>query len=105
MLKTQHPKKRGDSAYVIYNFEVLGNAFLSWFNKNIMKTNPGKYHLFLSGNDSSEIAIGNKTFFSGKCEKRLGIKLDNNLSVKEHIDLCAKKQVKRLMFCLVLHHQ
>ena len=43
----------GNSAYVIHNFEILGNILLNWFNDNSMKANPGKYHLLLSGNDSS----------------------------------------------------
>ena len=60
-----------------------------------MKANPGKYHLLLSGSDSSNITIGNKTIFSSKCEKLLGIKVDNNLKFKEHIkSLCKKASQK-----------
>ena len=51
-----------------------------------MKTNPGKYHLHLSGSDSSKITIGNKIISCSKCEKLLGIKIDNNLNFKEHIE-------------------
>ena len=50
-----------NSAYVIHDLEVLGNTLLKWFNDNSMKANPGKYHLLLSGSDSSKITIGNKT--------------------------------------------
>ena len=35
--------------------------------------------------DSSKITIGNKTISSSKCEKLLGITIDNNLNFKEHI--------------------
>ena len=55
------PYKTGvNSAFVIHNLEVLGNTLLKWFNDNSMKANPGKYHLLLSGSDSSKITIGKK---------------------------------------------
>ena len=50
----------GSSAFVIHDLEVLGNTFLKWFHDNSMKANPGKYHLLLSGSDSSKITIGKK---------------------------------------------
>ena len=65
----------GNSTYVIHNLEVLGNIHLNWFNDNSMKANPDKYHLVLSGNDSSKITVGNETISSSKCEKLLGIKI------------------------------
>ena len=61
-----------------------------------MKSNPGKYHLFLSANDSSKIRIGNKTISSSKCEKILVIKIDNNLNFKEHIESLCKKASKKI---------
>ena len=56
-----------------------------------MKANPGKYYLLLSGSDSSKITIRNKTISSSKCEKLLGIKINNNLNFKEHIESLCKK--------------
>ena len=71
-----------------------------------MKANPGKYHLLLSSNDSNKITIGNKTISSSKCEKLLGITIDNNLDFKECIEsLCKKASQKSLILCLDLHHQ
>ena len=49
-----------NSAYVIHNLEVLGNTLLNWFNDNSIRANPGKYHFFISGNESSKITIGNE---------------------------------------------
>ena len=49
------PYKTGlNSAYVTHNVEALGNTLLNCFNDNSMKANHGKYHLVLSGNDSSK---------------------------------------------------
>ena len=85
-----------NSVYVIYDLENLGNTLLKWFNDNSMKANPGKYHLLLSGSDSSKITIGNKTISSSKCEKLLGIKIDNNLNFKEHIESLCKKASQKI---------
>ena len=84
------PYKTGAILYMLYiTAEVLGNTLLKWFNESSIKANPGKYHLLLSGGDSSKITIGNKTISSSKYEKLLGIKIDNNLNFKEHIEsLC-----------------
>ena len=85
ILKTQHPEE-GDSAYVIYNLKVLGNTLLNQFNNKSIKTNPGKYHFFYlvitPVKSQSEV-------------KHLPVVNAKNL----------KEQVKRLMFCLILHHQ
>ena len=60
-----------------------------------MKANPGKYHLLLTGNDSSKITVGNKTISSSKCKKLLEIKIDSHLNVKEHIEsFCEKASQK-----------
>ena len=75
-----------NSAYIIRNLEVLGNTLLNWFKDYSMKANPGKYHLFLSGNNSSKITNGHETVSSSKCEKLLGIKIDSHLNFKEHIE-------------------
>ena len=56
-----------------------------------MKANPGTYQFLLPGSDSSKITIGNKTVSSSNCEKLLGIKIDNNLNFKEHIESLSKK--------------
>ena len=61
-----------------------------------MNANPGKYYLLLSGSDSSKITIRNKTISSSKCEKLLGIKINNNLNFKEHIESLCKKASQKI---------
>ena len=87
-----------NSAYVTHNLEVLGNTLLNCFNDNSMKANHGKYHLLLSGNDSSKTTIGNETISSKKCEKFLVIKIDSHVTLKSILNPCVKKQVKKIMF-------
>ena len=92
---TKPYETRTNSAYVTHNSEVLGNTLLNWFNDNSMKANPGKYHLLLTGNDSSKITVGNKTISSSKCKKLLEIKIDSHLNVKERIEsFCEKASQK-----------
>ena len=61
-----------------------------------MKANPGKYHPLLSGNDSSNIKVGNETISSSKCEKLLGIKIGSHLSFKKHIESFCKKASQKI---------
>ena len=63
-----------------------------------MKANPGKYHLLLSGKDSSKVAIENKAISSSKCEKLVGIKIVNNLNFKEHGISVLKSKSKNQCF-------
>ena len=93
---TQDPAKWGEILHMLYMTQgVLWNTFLKWLNCN-MKANPGKYHLLLSGSDSSKITIGNKTVSSSKCGKLLGIKIDSNLNFKEHIECLCKKSSQKI---------
>ena len=69
---------------------------MKWFNDNCIKANPGKYHLLLSGSHSSKITNENKTISSSKCEKLLGIRTDNNLNFKEHIESSCKKASQKI---------
>ena len=80
-----------NSAYAIHNLEVLENTLLNWFDGNSMKADPDKYHHLLSGNDSSNITVGNETISSSKSKKLLGIKIDSHLNFKEHIESLCKK--------------
>ena len=61
-----------------------------------MKANPGKHHLLLSDNDSSKITIENKTIYNRKFEKPLGIKIDNNLNLKEDIESLCKTASQKI---------
>ena len=59
-----------------------------WFRNNCMKVNPDKFHLLLS--DKKVIKL------SSTCsEKFFGIKIDNKLTLEEHVEgLCKKASQK-----------
>ena len=50
----------------MHNLEVLKSTVSDWFNDNIMKASPGKYHLLLSVDDPCKFAVENKTISSSK---------------------------------------
>ena len=69
MPTTQHPTKHKEIFHVIHNEKVVGKSILCWFDDISVQANSGKYQLLLSGNDSCNITIANKTLSSSKCEK------------------------------------
>ena len=52
-----------------------------WFANNQMKANPGKCHLLTNSSDKATIFVDNCNIKSSKCEKLLGIKIDNELNL------------------------
>ena len=62
-----------------------------WFADNQMKANPGKCHLL-----TSSICMDDYNIKSSKCEKLLGIKIDNKLNFNTHVDEICKKAGQKL---------
>ena len=73
-----------------------GKRLTLWFGNNCVKVNPDKFHLLLNGKISHQVNICNKKFW--------GIKTDNELTFKEHVEELCKKTVKKSVlwqeFCL-----
>ena len=61
-----------------------------------MKACPDKFHLLISVICQSELKIGNETIKSSKYEKLLGIKFDNNLRLKAHVEDFCKKASRKI---------
>ena len=71
---------------VISKLQNESVILLNWIRNNGLKANPAKFHLLLSGtNEECTIAVDNVEISSSKCEKLLGIKLDNKLTFDEHV--------------------
>ena len=77
---------------VILQLEKDSKILLTWVSNNGLKANPDKFHLILNNpDDKYSINIQNLSIFNNKCEKLLGIKIDNSLSFTEHVnDVCSK---------------
>ena len=81
---------------LIKSLEEASKNFFKWFNDNLMKSNPDKYHLLVSTNDNVKIRIGNFQIENTKREKLLGIQFDNKLSFDYHLSEMCKKASRKL---------
>ena len=81
---------------VINFFKKISNEFFYWFANNQMKANPDKCHLLKSSSDKVSICVDNYNIKSSKCEKLVGIKVDNRLNFNTHVDKICKKAGQKL---------
>ena len=61
-----------------------------------MKANPDKCHLLTSNSDKLSVFVDNYNIKSSKCEKHLGIKIDDKLRFNTHVDEICKKAGQKL---------
>ena len=75
---------------VIKSLENTSVELFEWFSNNQMKANPDKCHFRTSESKDLAIDVENNQIANSKCEKLLGIKIDN-LTFNAHIDeICEK---------------
>ena len=97
---------------VIERLQNDSMILLQWFENNMLKVNPEKFHLLLSDNNKDKyIQIQQYIIQNSESEKLLGIKIDNNLSFNEHVtELCTKASQKlhaleRVSCFMTCHHK
>ena len=62
-----------------------------------MKANPGKYHLLLSATEETNTLNTEEVCIkSSKCEKLLGVNIDNHLTFETHVESLCKKASQKL---------
>ena len=85
-----------DIESVILQLEKDSKSLLTWVSNNGLKPNRDKFHFILNNPDETYyINIQNFKIYNRKCEKLLGIKIDNSLNFTEHVaDLCSKASQK-----------
>ena len=81
---------------VINSLKEASDELFYWFRDNQMKANPDKCHLLTSSSDKVSICVDNYNIKSSKCEKHLGIKIDNKLNFNTHVDEICKKAGQKL---------
>ena len=81
---------------VITDLQNEGTIILNWLKNNGLKANPDKFHLLLSDpNETYSVNVENYNIQNSKCEKLLGIKIDNKLTFDEHVaTICSKASQK-----------
>ena len=66
-----------------------------WFHNNIFSTSPGKFHFLLSPFVDRPIKIMGSAIKANKEEVLLGMRIDSDLTFKEHVrSICSKANQK-----------
>ena len=89
---------------VLQDHKKISNALLKWFTDNLLKANPEKSNLFTSTAQEIRISIGEITISNSKCEKLLGIHVDNKMEFEPNVrTLCEKASQKLNAFATITY--
>ena len=78
---------------VLKELEQESNVLLKWFIDNLLKANPGKYHLLATTNEEQHLNVGGIEIGNSQCKISLGTKTDCKLMLVM-LNLYVQKQVK-----------
>ena len=81
---------------VLHDLEKMLNTLFKWFTDNLLKANPKKSHLLTNTTQELQINIGGMDISNSKCEKLLGIHIDNKLTFEPHVRSLCKKASQKL---------
>ena len=81
---------------IIPKLESILSDISQYFMKNNLKTNAGKFHLFLSPYEGQLRTVENHVIKSSGVEVLFGVTIDSNLNFKEHILSLCKKANRKL---------
>ena len=70
---------------LIKSLEEASTALFQWLDNNLFKSNPGKRHLLISGNENIIVHVDEYEIENSKCQKLLGVKLDWKLNFDDRI--------------------
>ena len=80
---------------VIASLEQTSKALFEWFENNFLKSDADKCHLLVSSSDAVNLTVSEYDIKNSECEKLLGLKFDNKLTLEKHItDICRKASRK-----------
>ena len=88
---------KADVTSVIAQLEYDSKILLQWVKNNGLKANPDKFHLILNVTDNLQcVQIDNFKISNSKCEKLLGINIDNKLTFDDHVAGLCRKAAQKL---------
>ena len=78
--------------------EVQASAtkLFHWFKNNYLKANPGKSYILLSTNKLEIVSIDGIPLATGSHEKLLGVTIDSELKLENHIKEFVSKLTKKI---------
>ena len=69
----------------------MSDTLFKWLTDNLLKANPEKLHFLTNSAQEIQINIGGMAISNSKCEKLLGIHIDNKLTFEPHVRCLCKK--------------
>ena len=81
---------------ILHDLEKISDTLFKWFTDNLLKANPEKSHLLTNSAQEIQINIGKIAISNSKCEKLLGIHIDNKLTFEPHVRSLCKKASQKL---------
>ena len=82
---------------VISNLEADAKNLLNWIKYNGLKANPEKFHVLLSDTDIDiSMQVDKHDIFNSLAKKLLGIKIDNKVAFKVHVEGLCKTASQKL---------
>ena len=81
---------------LLHDLENISDTLFKWFTDNLLKANPEKSHLLTNSAQEIQINIGEIAISNSKCEKLLGIHIDNKLTFESHVRSLCKKASQKL---------
>ena len=81
---------------LIDSLEKASSSLFKWFKDNLFKGSPGKCHLLVSSNEKTKINIGQFSIEKSDCERLLGVKIDNKLTLDCHVCDMRKKANRQI---------
>ena len=63
----------------------MPDTLFEWFTNNLLKANQEKSHLLTNSPREIQINIGGMTISNSKCQKLLGIHIENKLTFEPHV--------------------
>ena len=81
---------------VLHDLVKMPNTLSKWFTHNLLKVNPEKSHLLTNSAQEIQVYIDRRVISNSKCEKLLGIHIDNKFTFKPHVRSIRKKASQKL---------
>ena len=89
---------------VLHDLQKISDTLFKWFTDNLLKANPEKSHLLTNSAQETQINIGEIAIPNSKCEKLLGIHIDNKLTFQPHVrSLCQSASQKLNAFARIVY--
>ena len=87
-----------DLKHVMERLEHDAKLAIEWFENNYMKLNEGKCHLLLAGHRYETLwaSIRETRSWESKNEKLLGLTIDRNLNLDDHVFVLCEKAGRKL---------